>query len=102
MDAVHSMLLQSQNGLLSIFPACPKAWSDVSFERLHAEGGFVVSASRSGGRTLRLGVRSTRGGTLRLVDPFPGRDATWSVPFTRDGDTLLFDTQPGQSIQATI
>ena len=79
-QAVHEMLLQSWGGLIRIFPATPQAWQDVSFQRLRAEGGFIVSAERRAGRTQRIEIRATRDAALHLRDPFEGSTATWNLP----------------------
>ncbi len=96
MDAVHTMLLQSHGGLVTVFPATPAAWPDVSFERLRAEGGFVVSADRRGGVTTRVEIEAPRGGVLRLEDPFPGRGASWTAPFELEGEVLVFNLDAGE------
>ena len=98
MDAVHNMLLQSHNGLVSIFPAIPGEWPTVSFSKLRAEGGFLVTAARLGGATVRVEISSPLGGRLRLVDPFPGREATWTIEPSREGDILVFELTPGASL----
>ena len=69
MEAVHEMLLQSDGGILRVFPAVPPTWADVSFERLRAEGGLIVSATRRGGRTTLVRLEATVDGTVRLLDP---------------------------------
>jgi alpha-L-fucosidase 2 len=76
MDAVHEMLLQSREGAVHVFPAMPSAWIDVSFARLRAEGGWVVSARRVHGQTVELEITSEHGGYLLLADPFRGRVVT--------------------------
>lgn len=106
--AVHEMLLQSFDGLIEVFPALPegrisagpsrskftgaplwtahsvRAWNDCSFDRLLAEGAFVVSAVRSNGRTERVELVSRAGNEAKLVHPFAGRDfRIWS------GDRLV-------------
>jgi alpha-L-fucosidase 2 len=63
-QAVHEMVLQSWGGVVRIFPAC--AWDEASFEGLRAEGGFVVSAVRSGGKTKHVEIVATKTGDLRL------------------------------------
>lgn len=79
-QAVQEMLLQSWGGTVRIFPAVPARWGDVSFRDLRAEGGFRVSAARRGSSTDWVRVASERGGTLRLRDPFGGRNISWSRP----------------------
>jgi alpha-L-fucosidase 2 len=71
-SGLQEMLLQSQNGLLQIFPAVPAAWSNVSFAGLRTEGAFLVSATRAGGEVDSLRIVSERGGRLRLRNPFRG------------------------------
>jgi len=73
-QAVHEMLLQSWGGKLRVFPAVPWQWSNVSFQDLRAEGGFSVTAERRGRHTRRISVRASVPQTLRLQDPFEGRE----------------------------
>ncbi len=42
---------ESEPGPIRIFPALPSTWKDVEFRDLRAEGAFLVSAKRSGGKT---------------------------------------------------
>ena len=60
------MLLQSWGMTIRIFPACPDVWKDAAFYNLHTEGAFLVSAKRSGGRTLFVGVKSLAGEPCRI------------------------------------
>jgi len=64
--AILDMLLQSWGGKIRIFPACPDDWKDVSFYDLRTEGAFLVSAKRSGGKTLFVEVKSLAGEPCRL------------------------------------
>lgn len=43
--AISEMLLQSNNGVIYIFPAIPSEWNECSFKGLRSEGGFVISSS---------------------------------------------------------
>jgi hypothetical protein len=113
MQAVHEMLLQSWGGTVRVFPAAPSAWPGASFERLRAEGGFHVSATRANGQTVRVSVTATRAGTLRLRNPFAGH-GTWTVTAaapgskartiapTRDGHDLLFPLGKGDRLDGAI
>jgi hypothetical protein len=69
-QAIHEMLLQSWGETLRIFPALPSAWKDVVFRDLLAEGAFLVSAKRSGGKTTFVRIESKAGepATLHLGD----------------------------------
>ncbi|MBN1909616.1 MAG: glycoside hydrolase N-terminal domain-containing protein [Pirellulales bacterium] len=79
-QAVHEMLLQSWGGVVRVFPAVPKAWKDVEFTDLRAEGALAVSARRRGGKTILVRIRAEQADTLRLRDPFDGKPATWTGP----------------------
>ena len=72
-EGVNQMLLQSQNGVIRLFPAVPESWGEVSFDTLRAEGAFLVTAERSSGRVSRLCIESEAEGTCRLVSPWSGR-----------------------------
>jgi alpha-L-fucosidase 2 len=60
-QAVHEMLLQSWGGELRVFPALPPAWKDAVFHDLRAEGAFLLTAIRRGGRTVLVRVHSLAG-----------------------------------------
>jgi len=98
MDAVHEMLLQSWGGRLRIFPAVSKKWPDVKFEKLRAQGGFVVSAERRGGRTVRVSVTATVDQPLRLKDPFAAAAFTADRPVKRVDDELQIEMKAGQTV----
>ncbi|MEI6322134.1 MAG: glycoside hydrolase family 95-like protein [bacterium] len=64
--AILDMLLQSWGDKIRVFPAIPTQWNETSFYHLRAEGAFLVSAKRSGGKTLFVGVKSLAGGPCRI------------------------------------
>lgn len=66
-EAVHTMLLHSFGKAIEVFPAVPSAWTETSFDKLLAEGGFRVSAKREAGKTTYIKVESTLGKVLRIV-----------------------------------
>lgn len=68
--AVMEMLIQSQGGLLRIFPTTPPIWRDTRFENLRAEGAFLVSAERRNTQTVWAEIKSERGGLCRVLNPF--------------------------------
>lgn len=65
--SIHDMLLQSSNNIVKIFPAMPDAWADALFHDLRAEGAFLVSAERKGGKTQWVRVKSLAGEPLKLA-----------------------------------
>ncbi len=73
-EAINDMLLQSWGEEIRIFPAVPSQWPDVTFHDLRAEGGFLVSAVRRGGKTQWVRVRSLAGEPCRIRTDL-GREA---------------------------
>jgi alpha-L-fucosidase 2 len=99
---IAEMLVQSHRGFIQVLPALPGAWSDGRFKGLRGRGGFELDVSWQHGRVVELRVRSKVGGTLRLLDPFGGRevrvsgaDAERALP--RRG-MIEVETRPGQEI----
>jgi alpha-L-fucosidase 2 len=67
---LHEMLLQSYSGTISVFPAIPADWMDVSFNTLRAEGAFLVSAERRNGLTHQVKILAEKESLCRLENPF--------------------------------
>lgn len=59
--SVMELLLQSWGGKIRVFPAVPDDWKDAAFDQLRAQGGFLVSASRTQGKTDWISVKSLSG-----------------------------------------
>ena len=111
MEGLDSMLMQSEGGVLRLFPDWP-ASHDASFTRLRAKGAFVVSSDLAGGRVGAATITSERGGTLRLVDPWSGGTVRVAqvtdggrvirdVGFTRADQLISFPTTPGATYRVT-
>lgn len=69
---LHEMLLQSHTGRIEVFPAIPDDWMDVSFDRLRAQGAFLISAKRIAGKTESITVVSETDSVCRLRSPWSG------------------------------
>jgi hypothetical protein len=69
-SATMELLLQSWGGKIRVFPAVPDEWQEAVFYGLRAQGGFVVSARREGGRTRFVSIRSMTGErcTVKVAD----------------------------------
>jgi len=67
---INEFLMQSVGPAIRVFPCWPDD-QDAAFSRLRAHGGFLVSAEQKNGRVTRIDVRSTAGGNLRLLSPWP-------------------------------
>ena len=107
MEALNSMLLQSEGGVLRLFPVWP-AGRDASFKRLRAKGAFVVSSELASGRVTHVDITSEKGARVNLVNPWkpdagvlvqrvdPSTGKTGAaVTVAMDGGNIAFATQPG-------
>jgi hypothetical protein len=67
-STLHELYLQTWGSKIRVFPAVPSAWAQqpLSFINLRTEGAFLVSASRSKGKTVFIQVESEAGGLCRL------------------------------------
>jgi hypothetical protein len=91
------MLIQSwsdpaknEPGPIRIFPALPSTWKDVEFRDLRAEGAFLVSAKRSGGKTAWVKIESLAGEPCRVKPGFSGE-----VRFESDRPLHARQVSPG-------
>jgi alpha-L-fucosidase 2 len=100
---VQEMLLQSQGGILRVFPAVPADWETFSFKHLRAEGAFLVSAIAVAKQPTTVEIFAETGGLLQLRLP-PGvwqligrneapTNRLWQIK-TRKGERLVFVQQP--------
>lgn len=98
--AVNEMLLQSYSGTMRVFPAVTDDWEGRF--RLHAVGGFIVSAVREEGAAQYVIIESNGGEPCRVVNPWPGQSVTlyrheqgWLPMQELEGDLWTFPTQAG-------
>lgn len=68
-EAVDSMLLQHEDGVLRLFPDWP-ASRDASFKRLRAKGAFLVSSELVKGKIPYVEILSEKGGPLVIQSPW--------------------------------
>lgn len=78
-EALDSMLLQHENGVLRIFPDWPTTM-DASFTRLRAKGAFLVSSDQQHGQVSYVDVASEKGGNLVIRNPWGDSDVMVSDP----------------------
>ncbi|MEN8248792.1 MAG: glycoside hydrolase family 95-like protein [Bacteroidota bacterium] len=69
-SAIQEMLIQSHTGTVKIFPAIPKSWSNVAFEKLRTVGAFLVTAEMKNGEVQRVEIESKEGGMFSIINPF--------------------------------
>ena len=70
-ETLNSMMLQSVEGTLHLFPCWPA--TPASFVHLRAKGAFVVSATYDGHTVQSLEIVSEKGNPCRIRNPWPGR-----------------------------
>ena len=74
-SGITEMLMQSEDGDLNLLPALPDVWQQGSIKGLRARGGFeIVDMQWTDGKLVKLVIRSTLGGNLRLRTPNEIRD----------------------------
>jgi hypothetical protein len=71
-NSIQMLMIQSHGDRIRIFPAMPAAWQDAVFRDLRAEGAFLVSARREGGRTQWVQITSLAGEPCRVEPNLPG------------------------------
>jgi alpha-L-fucosidase 2 len=103
--AVMEMLLQSWGGKIRVFPAVPEFWPAAYFEKLRAEGAFLVTARREKGQTQFVEIFSEAGETCRLKNPFPAKEVilaeSGAGKRSLQGDWLEFKTEVGKKYLLT-
>ena len=103
--AVMEMLLQSWGGKIRVFPALPEFWPAAYFEKLRAEGAFLVTARRESGQTQFVEIFSEAGETCQLRNPFPSKQVTLAENGAEkrklQGDWLEFKTESGKKYLLT-
>lgn len=98
-EAVDSMLLQHENGVLRVFPDWPSAMN-ASFTRLRAKGAFLVSSEQEHGEVRFVGIKSEHGGALVVQSPW-GRDAVRVLVEGSHSFTVRPDTS-GRVVLTTV
>ena len=103
---LQDMLLQSWGGKIRVFPAVPNEWQDVVIHNFRAEGAFLVSAVRRGGKTRFIRIASLAGEPCRLkadllaprqtvstreIPIRPIGDAEWEIDLKKGEEVVLYD-----------
>ena len=98
--AIYEMLVHTRGGTTYVFPAVSERWPDLSFKNIRQSGGFAISAERRNGRTQRIAITSTQGGTITLAVP----DRHRMVLRTRSQEEVValpaeIDFRPGETAE---
>ena len=97
------MLIQSHTGVVKIFPAIPKSWKDVSFEKLRTVGAFLVSAEMRNGEVQKVEIDSDTGGAFSMDNPFPSGKYGYKgdIEIIESGEMIKINMVKGQKIILT-
>lgn len=97
-EVITEMLLQSQGGIIRIFPAYPEDIGDAAFFSLRARGAFLVSAEFRSGAPAYAIVRSLRGNKCRFMNVFGEKisvrdlETNEKISFEESNGDIIFDT----------
>jgi hypothetical protein len=94
---ITEMLLQSQGGMIRLFPYYPKE-AEAAFFGLRARGGFIVDAERKNGQ-MKVRIESMAGQPCRIRISDCRLEVTCNgkvIEVVRDGNDILFHTQKGE------
>lgn len=91
-EALDSMLLQHESGVLRVFPDWPLS-KDASFTRLRAKGAFLVSSDLSNGKVGFIDIAAVRGGELVIQSPWGTQSVRVAAIGKAGGSTLKPDAQ---------
>ncbi|HEX4084399.1 MAG TPA: LamG-like jellyroll fold domain-containing protein [Chthoniobacteraceae bacterium] len=98
--AINEMLLQSNEGVLRLFPDWPRNL-DARFGDLRADGAFLVSAQMESGAVNGVVIRSEKGCPCTIQNPWPGRRVSITGRGELAGDRFTFKMAPGETVTLT-
>ena len=95
---INEMLMQSWNGIITLFPCIPHAMK-ARFHNLRALGGFLVSSSHENGEVGETRILSTVGGVLRVFNHWGKVDVFENgtpIDYLEEGSVIKIRTRPGR------
>ena len=72
-NAIQEMLIHTVRGVLTVFPAVPRAWKDISFKNMRTEGAFLVSADMKNGKIESIEITGEKGGIIKIKNNIAGK-----------------------------
>ena len=108
-SALQDMLLQVNEGTISVFPAIPRAWADstAEFHDFRGEMGVRLSAKISGSKLDYIKLLAERGGSFQVQNDFGwdrllimNGDCSYEIECTTGG-TFRIDLQTGDACRVT-
>lgn len=106
-ETIHSMFLQTNDDILRVFPNWPTT-RDAKFVRLRAKGAFVLSSEQKDGMIKHVEVKSDKGRTLKLANPWgkqPVRvldETAASIDYAVVDGIIIMSTSAGSTYTFTL
>lgn len=102
-SGIQEMLIQSHAGYIHVFPAIPKSWKNVAFDKLRTMGAFLVSSEIKDRKMIKLQIISEEGNDLKILSPFTNKTINingekYDVPID---NFISIKTQKGQVVNIT-
>lgn len=104
--SIIELQLQSWGEKIRVFPAVPDTWKEASFDNLRAEGGFLVSADRTNGKTQWVSIKSLAGKpcvlkVLDWEDAFQEVDGKRVKVVKNPENEFVIDVKKGETVLLT-
>ncbi|MEG0640124.1 MAG: hypothetical protein RR824_08785 [Clostridia bacterium] len=102
-DALQEMLLQSENGSLTFFPAIPDEWLEetLSFEHFRAENGLLVSAAMQNGVITAIELEPQYSGEIAIqkTKALPALQKVCPMRMSESGEQWILALTGGEKYQ---
>lgn len=95
-EAIHELLLRTEDGIVRIFRDAPPAWANCGFQKLRVEGAFLLDARRSMYRTEYVRVYAEKGGRIK-IDTDMG-EGTLQGDVTYENGLYITKIEAGKSV----
>ncbi|RAJ81862.1 alpha-L-fucosidase 2 [Chitinophaga dinghuensis] len=95
-QGIHEMLLQTNENIITLFPAVPASWRNLSFEHLRTESGWTISAARKNGLLNQVKISGQQSGKIYIQWPFRGVQFKGS-PLKYELKNGLLSFEPGKN-----
>ncbi|GBU08832.1 hypothetical protein AwDysgo_21630 [Bacteroidales bacterium] len=99
---VQEMLIQSHTGIISVFPAIPASWQNVSFKQLRTVGAFLISAEMKNGSVIEIVIKAEKKGMLRLKNPFSNYTSNGKNIYKEENGVLYIETNEGEEVRLNV
>ncbi len=97
---INEFLLQSVQNKIRLFPCWP-AGQNARFDKLRAQGGFIVSSEFTNGRVTSATIESTAGRELCLLSPWKTIHVNGTKADIGPDGLLTMTTKPGEILELT-